>query len=430
MSLNQYCDGVRRRDFLKAGALGSGLSLAGYLRFARAGELRPAAAKSAIFVNLGGGPSHLDTLDLKPQAPDEIRGEFKPIDTKVAGVQISEHLPKLASHTDKFAILRGVSHTLAAHDLGTRYLNTGNRPLPSLEFPGYGAVVSKELPGQRDLPPFVAIPNTAQRAGYLGVRYAPLSTESAPKLGKPFTVRGVAIAGGLTVEKVARRQKLLGDLDTLFEGQESASGLVEGLDQFDEQAYEIISSSRARAAFDLAQEKPEVAQEFGDTSFGQSCLLAVRLVEAGVRFATVSFGGWDTHQQNFTRLKEKLLPDLDRGLAALFTQLELRGLLSSTVVFVTGEFGRTPKINKNAGRDHWPRAMCVLMGGAGIRAGQVIGASDDQGMGPAGEPITPDQVAASFYHALGIDYEREYHTNTGRPVMIVREGSLIPGLMA
>lgn len=427
---HRYCDGIQRRDFLKAGALGTGLSLAGYLRLAKAGVVKPTAAKAAIFVNLAGGPSHVDTFDPKPGAPDEIRGEFKPIDTKSPGVQISEHLPKLASHTDKFAILRGVSHTLAAHDLGSRYLNSGNRPLPSLEFPGFGAVVSKELPGVSDLPPFVAIPNTPQRAGYLGVRYAPLSTNAVPRVGKPFTVRGVAISGGLTLEKVARRQKLLGDLDTLFQGYEAANGLVDGLDQFDEQAYQIISSSRAREAFDVAQEKAEVAQEFGDTNFGQSCLLAVRLVEAGVRFATINFGGWDTHQQNFTRLKDKLLPEFDQGLAGLFKHLELRGLLDSTVVFVTGEFGRTPKINKNGGRDHWPRAMFVLLGGGGIRCGQVLGASDEQAMGPAGDPITPDQVAASFYHALGIDHEKEYHTNTGRPVMIVREGSLVPGLLA
>ena len=430
MSTNTYCDGIRRRDFLKAGALGSGLSLAGYLRLAHSGEVQAAKAKAAIFVNLGGGPSHLDTFDLKPGAPDEIRGEFKPIDTKVAGVQISEHLPKLASHTDKFAVLRGVSHTLAAHELGSKYLNSGNRPLPSLEFPGFGAVVSKELAGQRDLPSFVAIPNTPQRAGYLGVRYAALSTDSTPKLGKPFNVRGMTLSGGLTVEKVERRQHLLGDLDTLFNGYESASGLVEGLDKFDEQAYEIISSSRARQAFDVTQEKSEVAQEFGDNNFGQSCLLAVRLIESGVRFATVNFGGWDTHQQNFVKLKDKQLPELDQGLAAMFKQLDRRGLLSSTVVFVTGEFGRTPKINKNAGRDHWPRAMFVLLGGGGIHCGQVVGASDEQGMGPAeGDGISPDQVAASFYHTLGINYEKEYHTNTGRPVMIVRQGSLIPELV-
>lgn len=427
---HRYCDGIQRRDFLKAGALGTGLSLAGYLRMARAGAVNASAAKAAIFVNLAGGPSHVDTFDPKPDAPDGIRGEFKPIDTKSSGVQISEHLPKLASHTDKFAILRGVSHTLAAHDLGSRYLNTGNRPLPSLEFPGFGSVVSKELPGTADLPPFVAIPNTPQRAGYLGVRYAPLSTNATPRIGKPFSVRGVAISGGLTLEKVARRQKLLSDLDTLFEGYEASNGLVDGLDQFDEQAYQIISSSRAREAFDVAQEKADIAQEFGDTNFGQSCLLALRLVEAGVRFATINFGGWDTHQQNFSRLKDKLLPELDQGLAGLFKHLELRGLLDSTVVFVTGEFGRTPKINKNAGRDHYPRAMFVLLGGSRVRGGQVIGASDEQAMGPAGEAITPDQVAASFYHALGIDHEKEYHTNTGRPVMIVREGSLVPGLLA
>ncbi|HEX7377544.1 MAG TPA: DUF1501 domain-containing protein [Pirellulales bacterium] len=427
---HRYCDGVQRRDFLKAGALGTGLSLASYLRLAKAGAVKPSTAKAAIFVNLAGGPSHADTFDLKPNAPDTIRGEFKPIDTKAPGVQISEHLSKLASHTDKFAILRGVSHSVAAHELGSKYMNTGNRPLPSLEFPGYGAVVSKELPGTHDLPPFVAIPTTPQRAGYLGVRYAPLSTNAVPRVGKPFTVRGVAIAGGLTLEKVAKRQKLLGDLDTLFDGYEAANGLVDGLDQFDEQAYQIISSSRARDAFDVAQEKAEIAQEFGDTNFGQSCLLSLRLIEAGVRFTTINFGGWDTHQQNFSRLKDKLLPELDQGLAGLFKHLELRGLLDSTVVFVTGEFGRTPKINKNAGRDHWPRAMFVLLGGGPVRGGQVVGASDEQAMGPAGDPITPDQVGASFYHALGINYEKEYHTNTGRPVMIVREGSLIPGLLA
>lgn len=430
MITHRYCDGLQRRDFLKVGALGTSLSLAGYLRLAQANEVSPTKAKSAIFINLGGGPSHLDTFDLKPEAPDEIRGEFKPIDTKVAGMQISEHLPKLASHADKFAILRGVSHSLAAHELGTKYLNTGNRPLPSLEFPGYGAVISKEMPADPDLPPFVAIPNTPQRAGYLGVRYAPLATESTPRIGKPFNVRGMTLTGGLTVEKVERRQHLLSDLDTLFNGYESASGLVDGLDKFDEQAYEIISSSRARQAFDVGQEKPEVAEQFGDNNFGQSCLLAVRLIGAGVKFATVNYGGWDTHQQNFPKLKDKQLPELDRGLAAMFEQLELRGLLASTVVFVTGEFGRTPKINKNAGRDHWPRAMFVLLGGGGIRSGQVIGASDDKGMGPAeGDGISPDQVAASFYHALGIDYEKEYHTNTGRPVMIVRQGSLVPGLV-
>jgi uncharacterized protein (DUF1501 family) len=210
---------------------------------------------------------------------------------------------------------------------------------------------------------------------------------------------------------------------------EGKNALVDGVSRFDEQAYAVISSPRAREAFDTSREKPAVAEQFGTHKFGQSCLLAARLIEAGVRFATVSFSGWDTHSGNFKKCKESLLPQLDEGLAALFNTLSERGLLESTLVVVTGEFGRTPKINKNAGRDHWPRAFSVLMAGGGIRGGRVLGASDDKGMGPAGEPITPDQVAASFYHSLGIDYQQEYHTNTGRPVMIVREGSLIPDLL-
>jgi hypothetical protein len=425
MALHRYCDGVRRRDFLKAGVLGGlGLSLADYLRLSAQGAVRQAKASSAIFVNLAGGPSHMDTFDLKPDAPAEYRGEFNPIDTNVAGIQISEHLPKLAAMADKYCILRGVSHTLAAHNLGTKYMNTGNRPLPSIEYPGYGAVVSKELGSAPDLPPFVAVPNTPQMAGYLGIRYAPLATNATPRMGQPFTVRGISLRTGLTVSDVERRQNLLKDLDTLFQSAE-ADQLVEGLDKFSQQAYEMITSPRARKAFDVSQESSETAQRFGESPFGQSCLLATRLVEHGVRFVTVSFGGWDTHQNNFPSLKDRQLPPLDQGLSALFQTLSERGLLESTAVFVTGEFGRTPKINQRAGRDHWPRAMFVLLGGGRIKGGQVLGASDDKGMGPASEGITPDNIAASFFHCLGIEYNKEYHTSTGRPVMIVRNGSVI-----
>jgi hypothetical protein len=430
MATNRYCDGIKRRDFLKVGALGAaGLNLASYLRLASAGQVTQAKAKSAIFINLTGGPTHMDTFDLKPDSPSEYRGEFNPIETKVSGVQISEHLPKLAQCADKFAILRGVSHTLAAHELGSKYLNTGNRPLPSLEFPGYGAVIAKELQTPADLPPFVAIPNSRQVAGYLGVRYAGLQTNNTPRAGQPFTVRGISLSGGLTIEQLEKRQKLLADLDTTFKGLESSNELVDGLDRFAQQAYDMISSPRARAAFDISQESPEVAKMFGEDSFSQSCLLSTRLIEAGVRFATVTNGGWDTHTDNFNRLKTRLLPELDAALAGLFNALEAKGLLESTTVFVTGEFGRTPKLNARGGRDHWPRAMFVLMGGGGLKGGQVIGASDEKGMGPADEAITPDQVAASFYHTLGIDYTKEYHTSTGRPVMIVREGALIDRLI-
>jgi Protein of unknown function (DUF1501) len=429
MSSNLYCDGVRRRDFLKVGVLGGvGLTLPGYLRLLKAGEVAPNRAKSAIFINLGGGPSHMDMFDLKPDAPAEFRGEFNPIKTNVPGVEISEHLPQLAQCADKYAILRGVSHTLAAHELGTKYMNSGNRPLPSLEFPGFGSVVSKELPSPSDLPSFVAIPNTPQRAGYLGVQYAPLSTNASPQPGRPFSVRGISLGRGLTVTDLEKRHELLHDLDTAFRAVESNDGLVRGLDEFGQQAHSIIGSSRARTAFDISKEDSKVADRFGANPFGQSCLLAARLVEAGVRFVTVSLGGWDTHANNFTQLKGGKLATLDSGLAGLFNTLAERGLLDFTSVMVTGEFGRTPKINPRAGRDHWPRAMFVLMAGGGMKGGQVIGASDDKGMGPAAEAITPDQVAASFYHSLGIDHTKEYHTPTGRPVMIVREGGLVEQL--
>jgi hypothetical protein len=432
MATNWYCDGIRRRDFLRIGALGTaGLSLSGYLRMAEAGEVAKGKATSAIFINLGGGPSHIDSFDLKPDAPQEFRGEFKPIETNVPGIAISEHLPRLAKCADKFALLRGVSHTLAAHEFGTKYMNTGNRPLPSLDFPGYGAVVSKELSGPPDLPPFVAIPNTPQVAGYLGVEYAPFSTTTAPRAGQPFTVRGITLGRGLTVADIEKRRNLLNELDTTFRGFEKESDLVNGLDKFSQRAYDIISSPRSRKAFDISQESPTIAKLFPENPFAQSCLLATRLVESGVKFVTVSNGGWDTHQNNFPTLKTRLLPDLDGALSGLFTALDAKGLLASTAVFVTGEFGRTPKINERGGRDHFPRAMFVLLAGGGIRGGQVLGASDEKAMGPAsGDGISPDNVAATFYHNLGIDPAKEYRTNTGRPIAIVRYGTPIKELFA
>jgi len=414
-----------RRSFLQVGALGlTGLTLADYLRAAP-----PAStAKSAIFVYLGGGPTHMDTFDLKPEAAAEFRGDFKPIATDVPGIQISEHLPKLAKQMKDVALVRGISHTLAGHELGTAYVNTGNRPIPSLLYPGLGAVVSKELQGDKDLPHYVAIPSTPQKAGYLGVRYAPLLTNTTPSAGVPFAVRGISLGNGMTVAEYGKRQKLLSQLDTTF-GSAEESKLVDGLDKFAQQAFDMISSPKAKQAFDVSLEKPEVAERFGPGKFAMSCLLAARLIDAGVRFTTVSFGGWDTHSNNFKATKDNLLPQLDTGLSALLTTLKERGQLASTTVYVIGEFGRTPKINPNAGRDHWPRAMFALLAGGGIKGGQVLGKSDDKGMGPAGDPITPDQVSATFYSTLGIDHQKEYHTPTGRPVMIVRDGTVLKQLV-
>jgi uncharacterized protein (DUF1501 family) len=435
MASFRTCDGLARRDFLKVGAIGAGvggLSLSGFLRMAAAGDVKEAKAKSAIFINLQGGPSHMDTFDLKPDSPAEYRGQFNPIKTNVEGVEISEHLPNLAKCADKYAILRGVTHTLGAHQLGTEYVNSGNRPIPSLEYPGYGAVVTKEMGAPKDLPPFVAIPNSAQRPGFLGVQYAPLNTTSAPRPGVPYGVRGISLGNGMTIAEVERRQNLLADLDKTFAAVESESQLLTGLDRFTEQAHSIITSKRARDAFDVSKESPAFAKPFGESAFGMSCLLGTRLVESGVRFVTISLGGWDTHNSNWTRLKTRLLPDLDTGLAALLSGLSEKGLLDSTTVFVTGEFGRTPKINTRdaeGGRDHYPRCMFMVMAGGGVKGGQVVGESDETASGPKNEGYSPSDVAATFYHTLGIDHTKEYHTNTGRPIMIVRDGNVIKNLL-
>jgi hypothetical protein len=432
MAQHTFCDGVSRRDFLRVGGLaGIGLGLTNYLALAEVGGVASAAkGKSAIFVRLAGGPSHMDTFDLKPDAPDTHRGEFKEIDTNVPGVRFCEHLPKLAKCADKFAILRGVSHTLAAHELGTLYMGSGNRPLPSLQFPTYGAVVSKELRGIEQLPSFVAIPQQGPNpTGYLGVEYGPFETGATPQPGKAMEIRGLSLKNGVTLEDIDRRENLVKRYDTAFGDFAKEDKILAGMDQFGQKAYSMMRSSKAREAFDLTKESASINQLFGTDQFSQSCLLATRLVENGVRFVTVNLGGWDTHQNNWTSLKDRLCPTLDAGLSGLFTSLAQKGLLESTAVFVTGEFGRTPKISQRGGRDHYPRAMFCLLAGGGMKGGQVIGESDAKGEGPKDRVITPDDVAATFYQSLGIDTRKEYNTPSGRPVMIVRYGKAIPELI-
>lgn len=434
MSSYLCCDGVPRRDFLRIGAItgfGIGFSLQQFLAQAAENGKRTTKgqAKAAIFVRLGGGPSHMDTFDLKSDAPDTHRGEFNPIATNVDGVQICEHLPKLAQCADKYAILRGVSHTLAAHELGTLYMGTGNRPLPSLNFPSLGAVVNRELGSPVDLPGFVAIPSQGVNpTGYMGVEYGPFETGATPQPGKAMEIRGLALRG-ITLADIDRRQDLVSRYDTAFGSYAYEDKVLAGMDQFGQKAYAMMRSAKAREAFDLTKESPAITELFGSDQFSQSCLLATRLVENGVKFVTVNLGGWDTHGDNFKTLKEKNLPTLDAGLSGLFATLAAKGMLDSTLVHVTGEFGRTPKINVKAGRDHYPRAMFCLMAGGGIKSGQVVGASDAKGEGPQDRAITPDDVAATFLHSLGIDHRKEYHTPSGRPVMIARYGTPIPELV-
>ena len=434
MKRHRTCDGMQRRDMLKAGVLSlGGLTLSNYMQMSHAGQVQAGRADRAIFIELPGGPSHLDTFDMKPDAASEYRGSFNPIATNVPGIQISEHLPKLAAVADKFAILRGVSHTLAAHRLGREYVNTGSKPIPALEYPSYGSVISKEQPSENDIPSLVAVPKAGQGAGFLGIRYAALETNASPNFGEPFSVRGISLGQGIGVDEVQRRQSLLKKLDRRFSELEKNDQLLEGLDKFGDQAYSMITSARAREAFDISREPESFSKQFGEESFGQSCMLALRLVESGVRLVSVQLGGWDTHTDNFSKLKDNNLPKLDAGLSGLLTGLEQRGLLETTAVFVTGEFGRTPKINSRSpegGRDHYPRCMFMLMAGGAVKGGQVIGESDDNASGPRHEGLSPDDVAASFYHNLGIDPTMEYDTNTGRPITLVRDGGIITELFS
>jgi hypothetical protein len=414
---------------LRVGALGTSLTLGDYLRLT-ASEGQVDSGRSAVFVFLGGGPAHQDTFDMKPEAPSEYRGQFRPIRTSVAGIEICEHLPKMARLANRYALIRGITHSLADHGLGTRYLMTGNLPTPVVDYPMYGSVVSREMPSRPDLPSFVSIDRPVEGPGYLGAEYGPLSTGEKPRYGQPFRVRGITLDGSMTVEKYRSRRALLSDIDTAFSGFESLDDNVRGLDRFSQQAHRIISSARARNAFDLTRESDDEVDRFGRHDFGQSMMLTTRLIEAGVRFVTVLLEGWDTHQDNFNTLGRELLPKFDQSLSAMLTRLESRGLLDSTAILVNGEFGRTPKINNNAGRDHWARAMFALMAGGSVRPGQVVGRTDARAEGPEGDGYSPDDLAATFFDNIGIDPKKEYEANVGRPITLIRDGNPIPGIIS
>ena len=414
-----------RREMLKVGAIG-GLTLSQYLR-AQAASGKKSSRRSAIFIFLEGGPSHQDTFDLKPDAPARYRGEFNPIPTAVPGIHICEHLPELAKRMKDYAIIRGLTHTIADHGLGKKYLLTGNRPSQTLSYPEYGSVVSKMHPSARDLPTYVSIDESFVGPGYLGNEFSAL-TAGKPTFGIPYSVRGISLEDGLTVDRYKSQRRLLDDLDTAFEGFEKLDAPVRGLDRFGAQAHDIISAPSTRKAFDLEQEKPSESKRFGKHEFGQSLLLAARLIEAGVHFVTIRLRpaefDFDTHTDNFSRLR-KLLPPFDKGLAGLFDRLKERGLFESTAIMVAGEFGRTPQINGQGGRDHWARAMFALMAGGDIRGGQVIGETDTKAAEPKNESVSPEDLAASFFQNIGIDPKMEFQANVGRPITLVRDGNPI-----
>ena len=431
------CEGFHRRDFLQVGSAGLlGLSLPGFLAAKAAGKKdSKAKAQSVILVWLAGGPATIDMWDNKPEAPEGIRGEFKSIGTKANGIQFAETLPKMAAVADKVSVVRSLHHTIPSHSPATVFMTTGNKPTAALQYPSLGSVASKMLKTEVGVPPYVTFGDirngSAGLSGYLGTGYNPFVIEGAAGNGRAaaFRVRGVTLDGRFTLDELEKRDQLLRKFDTGFAAVDKSSDLVDGLDTFHKQALEILRSDKTKKAFDLTAEKQGTRDAYGTTPFGQACLAARRLVEAGVRFSTVSLGGWDTHSQTFLAHKTRLMPQLDQTLAALIADLDDRGMLDSTIVMCAGEFGRTPKINKNNGRDHWARSMACVLAGGGLKRGYAHGTTDASGMAPATEPVTPDDVAATIFTQLGIDPATELQTPTGRPVQLFREGKAIEKLI-
>ncbi|HYG76255.1 MAG TPA: DUF1501 domain-containing protein [Planctomycetota bacterium] len=430
------CDGVSRRNFLKAGALAfGGLTLADMFRHqAKAAEGGASIDKdmSVILIWQGGGPSHLDMWDLKPQAPSEFRGTFNPIKTNLPGYQVCEHMPKIAQVCDKLTIIRSCTHPDSGHESASHMLLTGYKPtndIPANEVPSYGSIVSKELgPKQPGFPAYVSVP-TAPRssaAAYLGVAYNPFETHGDPN-NKDFRVRNLKAASGISMERLENRRALLKQFDKLRRDADS-SGVIEGMDAFSEQAFELVTSPKVQEAFDLSKEKDELRDKYGRTTWGQSVLLSRRLVESGVRFVTMNMGGWDTHNNNFEDLKRKL-PNFDQSFSALIQDLHDRGRLDKTMVLVWGEFGRTPRINATAGRDHWSNVFTVVMAGGGLKKGVVLGQSDARAEFPKERPVSPQDVLATMYHKLGINREKTYNNEADRPMEILNLGAPIPEII-
>jgi hypothetical protein len=439
------CEGFYRRDFLKIGAAGLfGLGLPELLRLeaqaAKQSSDRSRKARAVIMLWLGGGPATIDMWDLKPGAPDGIRGEFKPIETSAKGVQISEHLPKTAKVMHKATIVRSLAHSIPAHGPASIFMTTGNKPTPAVQYPALGSLASKLLPGEKGVPPYVSFNEirggAAGVSGYLGTAYNPFIVEgNAAARGKKgaaptLRVRGIQLPNGFTLDELNNRDKLLEGFDRTFKSIDRSADLVDGYDAFHRQALEILRSDKTRKAFNLDEEKESLRNQYGATAFGQGALAARRLVEAGVRFVTISIGGWDTHGKNFDALSKRLLPPVDTTLSALISDLDQRGMLDSTIVYCTGEFGRTPKINKNAGRDHWARSMAVLLAGGGFKGGYAHGSTDANGMAPNNEPCSPDDVSATMFTCLGIDPHTELMSGSGRPIQLFREGKVIRKLLA
>ncbi len=439
--MNSFCDGRSRRDFLRVGTAGLfGLNL-GLPRILAADRAKSPGTKdvSLIFVFLHGGLSTIDSFDLKPDAPADFRGEFNSINTNVNGVRVCEHLPHVAQTCDKFSQLRSFRHHNSDHGPADHYMLTGYFPQagfnpnlnPNNQRPSHGSIIARKLGPRGSVPPYVCLPKVHPSFGsaYLGAPAAPFGIDADPN-APDFSVPDVLPPLNVAAYRLGDRKGLLDGLDRFQKSAElTANRHAETVGVFQKKAFDLMTSADAKKAFDIAAEPEKVREAYGRHSLGQSCLMARRLVEAGVRCVTIDHSNWDTHDNNFAVLKKTLLPQLDTAMATLFRDLSERGLLDSTLVVFTGEFGRTPRINKNAGRDHWGPAFTVLLGGGGIHGGRVIGKSDARAEKPASDPIGPEDLSATMYRLLGIDPKDEFKTPDGRPVAIVNGGRVIEELL-
>jgi hypothetical protein len=428
----RHCDGVTRRDFLRVGAVaGIGLSLPQLLKADEAGRAA-ARARSVILVYLGGGLTHHDTFDLKPDAPEEIRGPYRPIASNVPGTLISERLPLFSRIMDKVALVRSGAHNNDHHETATNWVMSGRFGSPFGDYPAIGAVVSHQLGFRGSLPPYVSIPRNPSftwelgKSAWLGGRYESFKTGDPNQAD--FRVQDVAPTENLTAHSAQRRQNLLRAMDGLAR-EIQGNDQIQTYGEFQQRAANLLLSPEARSAFAVEQESPALRDRYGRSTFGQSCLLARRLVERGVRFATINFGGWDHHANIYPSLRTKL-PELDHGFTALIEDLETRGLLASTLVVMMGEFGRTALINKDAGRDHWGPAASLLFAGAGVRGGLVLGATDRHGAYVTRRPVSPADVAYTIYDAVGVDPHRWLMHPEGRPIEILDRGEAVHELFA
>ena len=427
---------ISRRGFLTVGTIGlGGLTLADVLRIEARADLKSyapitAKADSVIHIFLPGGIAHQETFDPKPFAPIEYRGDMGSIDTKIEGEKFSQTLPQTAQIADKLLVIRSMTHGEAAHERGTHNMFTGYRPSPALQYPSIGSVVSHEYGPKNNLPPYVCIPNQPNvyaGTGYLSSSFSPFSLGRDPA-DPGFQVQDLNLPGSINEPRFASRRSMLDAVNTHFAEREKSDN-ISAMDTFYQRAYSLISSQKAREAFNIAAEPAKIRDEYGRHAAGQRLLLARRLVAAGVRMVTVNYGGWDFHSQIVSGMNSQM-PAFDQAFSTLIRDLDRSGLLNRTLVMVSSEFGRTPKINKDAGRDHWPKVFSVVLAGGGVKRGFIYGSSNATASEPERDPIGPEDLATTVYHQLGIVADKELMAPGNRPIEIVDGGKVVKELLA